>query len=345
MQALTYSESPLLYHEVGTYPPADEIAGLRDAVARTLEAKPFELTVGLDRIESLDAGLLSALIAGLRRVREQGGSIRLHVVRADLLRTLEVTGLNRVFEVVSQRPQPPQPAVEKDGKKSRARRVAGGIVAGVMMLAAAAIPGVAQTPEPSAEQIVAKIVERNPALTSFQAHVDVRLHTGIPFLNPTLEGTTYFKRPDNYEVVFTKVPSYAKGIDKLYSDIGDPSSWGKRYEMTPLGEVSVDGHRDLGLRLVQRVRGMIDHEDVAIDPQRWVVERMNYYYYNGGTIQLDQTFREESGFTVLSDQRASIALPHIPRVTGMAHYSAYHVNVAIDDSVFTLRQTKDLGTK
>ena len=90
---------------------------------------------------------------------------------------------------------------------------------------------------------------------------------------------------------------------------------------------------------------MIDHEDVLVDPRSWTIEKLTYFYYNGGRIELEQSYRAEGGFNVLSDQHATIALPHIPRTIGNAHYSNYHLNVAIDDAVFTERETKDLGTK
>ncbi|MBV8150761.1 MAG: STAS domain-containing protein [Candidatus Eremiobacteraeota bacterium] len=319
---------------------------LRSAIDQAVGAKPHELTVGLDQLTVLDATLLSALIAGLRRVREVGGTVRLHVTRPELRRTLDVTGLDKVFELVTARPEPPAPKAPKRPSRRRrsVRRIAAAVVAAFLVGTA---PGLAQQrgDATAPEQIIAKVIERNPSLGSFQAHVDVRLHTGIPFLNPTLEGTTYFKRPNNYEVVFTRVPSYAKGIDKLYSDSGDPSLWEKRFTISYAGTQTVNGHEDVVLRLVQRVRGMIDHEDVAIDTQRYVIEQMTYHYYNGGVISLDEAYRDEGGFTVLADQHATIALPHVPTVTGTAHYSDYHVNVAIDDGVFTERQTKDLGTK
>ena len=122
------------------------------------------------------------------------------------------------------------------------------------------------------------------------------MHTGIPFLNPTLEGTTYFKRPGNYEIVFVEVPSYARGIDKLYSDAGDPAGWDKRFVMSFAPDQTYNGHRTIVIRLVQRVRGMIDHEDVQIDPRTWTIEKMTYFYYNGGTIALEQTYRSEGRF-------------------------------------------------
>ena len=342
-----------MYHHLGAGDPLDEAAKLREAVTKAVTTKTPSLTVGLDELAALDAGVLNGLIAGLRRLRNVGGAMQVHVTRPDLLRALDITGLDRVFKVVATAPEeePPRPARRRRVKG--ARKLAGGIaavvaaiavVAGSTLAAFAESDSVAfQTQTP--QQIVQQVVSRNPALTSFEAHVDVRLHTGVPFLNPALEGTTYFKRPDNYEVVFTKVPSYAKGLEQLYTDIGDPSEWNKKFTITLAGDEQFQNHRDIVLRLVQRVRGMIDHENVLIDPQDWTIVKFTYYYYNGGTISLEQSYRQEDGFTVLSDQRAVISLPHIPRAIGTAHYSAYRMNVAIDDSVFTMKQTKELGTK
>jgi hypothetical protein len=201
----------------------------------------------------------------------------------------------------------------------------------------------AQQPEVRVEQIIANIVGRNPDLSSFQAHVDVRLHTGIPFLNPAMEGTTYFERPDRYEVIFTKAPAYARGVDKLYADTGDPAAWQKRFVVTLAGERAHQGHQDLVLHMVQRVRGMIEYQEALVDPHNWSVEEMSYHYYNGGVITVDQTYRHEGGYSVLSEQHAVIALPHLPRATGSAKYTDYRFNVAIDDGVFTEKETKQMG--
>ena len=335
-----------MYHQLGKAAPSEEVVSLRAAVDAAVAAHTPALTVGVDAVTSLDAAVLGGLIAGLRRLRDIGSTVRLHATRPDLLRTLEVTGLDRVFDVSAIAPKP-EPVEEEapPAAQPKARRIVAAMLGLLTALATTTMSGFAQGTEPTPEQVVTKLVERNPSLASFQAHVDVRLHTGIPFLNPTLEGTTYFKRPSNYEVVFTKVPPYAKGIDKLYSDIGDPGAWEKRFTMTLAGDTLVNGRRDIVLRLVQRVRGMIDHEDVAVDPQSWTIDKMTYYYYNGGVISLSQTFRSEGEYVVLSDQHADVALPHVPRVVGTAHYSGYHMNVAIDESVFTAKATKELGTK
>jgi hypothetical protein len=200
-------------------------------------------------------------------------------------------------------------------------------------------PGATQT----AQDVVAHLVSRNSALTSYQAHVDIRLHTGIPFLNPAFEGTTYFKQPDRHEIVFTKAPGYARGFEKLYSDVSDPSVWDKRFFYSLDGERTIEHHSDLVLKLVERVRGSLDHEDVLVDPHRWVIDEIDYYYYSGGRITVDQTYHNEGAFAVLDWEHAYIAMPPFPHARADAHYTQYKVNVAIDDAIFTEDQTKHIG--
>jgi hypothetical protein len=82
---------------------------------------------------------------------------------------------------------------------------------------------VASAPVPAdAQAIIAKMVARNPSLESYRSrvHVDVRM-LNFPFLAPKLDGTSYFKRPDLNEVVFDRVPGYAKGFSRLFNDVAD----------------------------------------------------------------------------------------------------------------------------
>jgi outer membrane lipoprotein-sorting protein len=201
--------------------------------------------------------------------------------------------------------------------------------------ATSAQDGAGATPsDPAALAVLAKLVERNPNLESFEAdfQVDVKM-LSFPFLAPRLEGKTYYKRPNNFEVVFTRLPAYAKGLEHLYADIGDPSSWDKRFVVTVDGERVVNGRRELSLRMVQRVRGMIDHEEVLIDEPSWTVSQLQYHYYNGGTISLRQGFTIVNGYAMVTSQLASIVIPHV-RAVATATYSSFRTNVAIDDSVF-----------
>ncbi len=74
--------------------------------------------------------------------------------------------------------------------------------------------------------VLRKMTDRNPTLQSYRArvHVDVRM-LNFPFLAPKLDGTSYYKRPDLYVVVFDRMPSYAQGFQKLFNDIGNPNQW------------------------------------------------------------------------------------------------------------------------
>jgi hypothetical protein len=211
--------------------------------------------------------------------------------------------------------------------------------AGALLAAGAtlATPGGAE-PENDPAALVERITGQNAGMHSYEARVSVDLQMrNFPYVSAHLDGTTYFKRPDNFEVVFERVPSYAKGFDRLYSDIGDPSSWQRRFTMSKAGETSIDGHRDVVVRLVQKVRGMIDHEDVAIDPVADRIDNMAWHYYNGGVISMSQEYQTVGRFNVLAKQHATIRIPYV-HASAEATYTDYHTNVAIDDAVFTKEQ-------
>jgi hypothetical protein len=125
----------------------------------------------------------------------------------------------------------------------------------------------------------------------------------------------------------------ASGFEKLYTDAGDPSNWEKRFIITNDGQATFAGHGDIALRLVQRVRGMIDHETVLVDPATWSIDQIRYDYYNGGSITMSQSFRELGGYLLLTSQRADIKIPHI-RAVANGTYTDYQTNVAVDPAVF-----------
>jgi anti-anti-sigma factor len=72
------------------------LAGVREAI----EAGAKEVTLALDGLAVLDSFAIRRLITLLRRAREAGGDVTLAVSRADLLRTLQVTALDKVFHLV-----------------------------------------------------------------------------------------------------------------------------------------------------------------------------------------------------------------------------------------------------
>ncbi|MEO7039365.1 MAG: hypothetical protein ABI186_04970 [Candidatus Elarobacter sp.] len=316
-------------------------AGEQDAPSRVASAVDAILAAGEDRPSLsvvLDGDLLpvatiSALVTGLRRLREFGGALEVRPGSPAVRDALSLTGLDRVFAL----PLVPEDRVKPGHTRNVLTRFTAAAFAGLVALAAIPASAAAdRSTDPPA--ILAKIAEQNPSLSSYQSrlHVELRM-TSFPFVRQHLDGTTYYKRPSNYEVVFDRVPALAKGFDKMFSDVGDPSSWERRFVVTADGERDYNGHTDLALRLVQRVRGMIDHEAVLVDPTTWTVDSIRYDYYNGGHITMTQTFRDIGGYRMLAEQNAEIAIPYAKAV---AHgvYSDYKTNVAVDDSVFTTKK-------
>ena len=290
-----------------------------------------QLIVALDG-ETLPPELVATLVGGLRRVREVGGAIAVEPRTPALRDALALYGLDRVFAL----PLNPDAAPRTRHRRWIPRVVAAMLAAFVSGAGAwpakAALAPQAVPSDPAA--IIARVIERNPNLASFQGrlHVDIRLNS-FPYIREHLDATTYYERPSNYEVVFDKLPSYARGFEKLYTDVGDPANWQRHFVITNSGDAAFENHRDISLTMVQRVRGMIDHETVLVDPATWSIDQIRYDYYNGGSITMSQSFREIGGYRLLVSQRADIKIPHV-RAVAYGTYGDYQTNVAVDPSIF-----------
>ena len=317
----------------------DQLHDLAERSKAELRSGAKRLHIDLEALDRLDSPAVSVLITILRAAHLEGADVALGATRPAVLDTLRVTGLDKLFpneaapESGALQPisaTPPHPA-----RGASKRRTAAGLTAVIAVLSLqCAVPAQAGSPA-DPDELVSHLVAQNPDMRSFQAtlHVDFQLRT-FPYIAQHLDGTAYFKRPDNYEVVFTNVPSYARGFDKLFADIGDPSGWERRFVVSVAGEREIRGRRDTLVRLVQRVRGMIDHEDVAIDTRAWRIDQMEWHYYNGGVISMTQDYQSVNGFNVLKAQHATIRIPYI-HASAEGRYDGYRTNVAIDDSVFT----------
>jgi outer membrane lipoprotein-sorting protein len=208
------------------------------------------------------------------------------------------------------------------------------LLSAVMLAAGFAVPASAESSSPA--PILAGMAARNPSLQSYQARVHVNVHMlNFPWLSPKLDGTSYFKRPDRYEVVFDRVPSYAHGINKLFADIDDVAAWLKDWNIAYDGVKTVDGHPLYALHMTKKIYSDQIKDTVAyIDPANFQVMRMDWHYRNGGTITMTQTYRRQGQYNVVATQHADISIPHVHAVAD-ATYGEYQTNVAVNDAVFT----------
>lgn len=311
---------------------SEALAVLRDGVISAIDAGEREISIDIDNVGILESFVISALVELRRETRERGVAISLRASQPRLLDSLRITALDKVFTIAASDGGCGIPVPKR---RSGRGKIVASFLAGIFALGSLGGPRASAAIDASPERLIRNVIDQNLDMRSYRATVavDFRLRS-FPYVSQHLDGTTYFKRPNNFEVVFKKVPSYAKGFDKLYSDIDDPTSWAERFDLSLAGERSVGGHRDYVIRLVQKVRGMIDHEEVAIDPATWHIDGMVWYYYNGGSIAMTQEYQRVGSFDVLARQHATIKIPFV-HAAADATYSGYETNVAIDESVFT----------
>jgi hypothetical protein len=210
------------------------------------------------------------------------------------------------------------------------RAVLLGLAVAIVTLGADARDTAAYLPTTNALTVIARMTARNPSLQSYRArvHVDIRMFN-FPFLAPKLDGTTYFKRPDTYVVVFDRMPGYARGFQRLFDDVGNPKAWEENQNVTVAGTSWLNGRQTIVLRLTKKIHSdILDHTLAYVDPADYSLVQMEWYYTSGGKITMSQQYRLEGVYSVLSQQHATINIPHVHAVAD-AHYGTYQTNVPV----------------
>ncbi|MGH7738226.1 MAG: hypothetical protein ACREMP_10240 [Candidatus Tyrphobacter sp.] len=209
--------------------------------------------------------------------------------------------------------------------------------AAVALLIAGALMGIARAPSAVSGNVVIERMEAaNPALITYRARVHVNVHMlNFPYLNPQLDGTSYFKRPARYEIVFDSVPFYMKNFSHLFADMGEPAAWERDDNVTLVGTRVESGRAMLVLRMTKKIHSdILAYTDAFVDARTYRLVRMEWHYTSGGTIAITRSYRDEHGFMLPAQEHASIDIPHV-RAVGDAVYDAYQVNVVVDNTVFS----------
>jgi outer membrane lipoprotein-sorting protein len=213
-------------------------------------------------------------------------------------------------------------------------RIIAAAILGVLF--SVAIPATASESQPrNAAAVIERMQADNPSLSTYRARVHVAVHMlDFPYLSPQLDGTSYYRRPGAYVVVFDRVPFYMRGFSKLFDNMGDAGSWNRDENVTLLGTQQQAGETLLVLRMTKKVHSdVLDHTDAFIDAQTYRLVRMEWHYTNGGTIVMTQSYRMQQGFIVPALQHAYVDIPHV-RAVGDAVYQDYQVNVPVSEAVF-----------
>jgi anti-anti-sigma regulatory factor len=79
----------------------DALQALRSDVTRALEQGAAAVLVDIDGVGTLESATIAGLIVLLRAARERGAVLSLRVGRKNLLETLRITALDRVFPIVT----------------------------------------------------------------------------------------------------------------------------------------------------------------------------------------------------------------------------------------------------
>lgn len=209
-----------------------------------------------------------------------------------------------------------------------------------MMLSAAAIAlaGIGAGPGDNstfafptdAHAIIQRMAQRNPALQSYRArfHVNVRM-LNFPFLAPKLDGTSYYKRPGTYYVVFDRIPNYARGFQRLFDDVGNPVAWERDQNIAVDGTTWLNGRPTIILRLTKKIHSdILDHSLAYVDQASYALMQMEWYYTSGGKITMTQQYGQQGPYSVVASQHATINIPHVHALAD-ASYGDYQTNVGI----------------
>lgn len=72
---------------------------LKESLIESIESGCANVLVDLEGVDFIDSSGLGVLVGGLRRAKENSGTIRLVCTRENVLKIFRITGLDRVFPI------------------------------------------------------------------------------------------------------------------------------------------------------------------------------------------------------------------------------------------------------
>lgn len=192
-----------------------------------------------------------------------------------------------------------------------------------------AAPVTAAMPVTPAAQLAPAIVlaglagdPRTPEGYSGNVELHVKLHT-FPYVGLTVHGTSTYRRPGLYHYQLKNLPRIAGKFDDLRYDLGDPTAWGTRYDVT-MAPASTPAAPILRLT-PKKAAGMVAYLDIETDAKYGRMLKATWTRHDGGTIVLTQTYAVLGTSDVVTAQHATIDIPHM-----RAELTATYSDLVID---------------
>ena len=205
------------------------------------------------------------------------------------------------------------------------------------------LPAIAESTDGSRSSgaaLLASVVATHAPLRSYAATIkaDFKEHS-FPFVHLGLDGSAYYRAPDQYAVVFRNAPSYMKGFAQGYAIMMDTGSWHRYFNPAAMPDRMNNERLEHVLRLTGLdPKGFLHHGDIYIDAATDDITEMDWQMSNGMTFYVRQTYEQmPSGFHVVKEQHAAF---HVPFAHGTAtmKLADYRCNVSIGDDVFEVAE-------
>lgn len=185
-----------------------------------------------------------------------------------------------------------------------------------------AAPAAAPASEPAIVLARLSTDPRTPEGYSGRLELHVKMRT-FPFIGLTVHGTSSYRKPGLYHYQLQNLPRIAAKFDDLHYDLGDPTSWGTRYDIA-MAPQSTDEVPILRLT-PKKSGGQVAYLDIETDAKHARMLRATWTRHDGGTIVLTQTYAPLGAADVVTQQRAAIDIPHF-----RADLTATYTDLTID---------------
>jgi hypothetical protein len=205
-----------------------------------------------------------------------------------------------------------------------------GLIAGAAVTVLAVTPGLVWAQDaPAAPEAAAPVAilarlstdPRTPDGYSADVELHVKLHS-FPYVGLAVHGSSSYRRPGLYHYQLQNLPRVAAKFDDLQYDLGDPTTWPQRYDIA-LAPQSTD--EAPVLRMIPKKTGLVSYLDIETDAKCARILKATWKRHDGGTIVLTQTYDSLGAADVVTEQHATIDIPHM-----RADLNATYSNVTLD---------------